>query len=65
MIMEDKKVDEYEEKKDEWMETFCPEESCLMEEERVDLPGKKEKDLWLDAFCPEMECEIESPLDVP
>ena len=46
-----------------WLEVFCPEDSCLSEEERIKLvafceeSGKK-ADLWLRAFCPNDSCEV-------
>jgi len=49
-----------------WLEVFCPEDSCLSEEERIKLvafceeSGKK-ADLWLKAFCPGDSCEVLEP----
>ena len=46
-----------------WLDTFCPEDRCLLEEERVKLvdfceDSAEMHDLWLDFFCPRGSCEI-------
>ena len=55
-------------KKDKWLDTFCPEDACLTQEERVALPkdesGSKES-AWKETFCPEDSCEINTPSQVP
>ncbi len=53
-----------------WMEFFCPDESCLREEERIDLPvrmvaDEKKKGMWLNLFCPEDRCVIDDETDLP
>ena len=55
-------------KKDKWLDTFCPEDACLTEEERVAKPvgNQTEKSsTWKEVFCPEDSCEIDSPSQVP
>ena len=53
---------------DIWLKVFCPEDACLMEEERIDLPTSGEaedRDWLLEVFCPEESCEITSPTQLP
>lgn len=58
-------------KKDKWLRAFCPEDACLVEEERFDLPETETDDAsnrrsaWLEVFCPETSCEIEAPSQLP
>ena len=55
-------------KKDKWLNTFCPEEACLKEEERVARPVEEKagtSSKWQETFCPEDSCEISSPSQVP
>ena len=50
----------------EWLELFCPDDNCLLEEERIKLlnfcedTGERH-DHWLDIFCPAGSCEISEP----
>lgn len=53
-----------------WLEIFCPDDQCLTEEERFEVPifcedSKAEKKLWLKLFCPEGSCEITSATQLP
>ena len=53
-----------------WLETFCPQDRCLHEEERVKLVDFCEdpaetQDLWLDLFCPRGSCEIFEASQLP
>jgi len=53
-----------------WLEVFCPEDSCLREEERIKLvdfceDSEEKQDLWLEAFCPESSCEIFEASELP
>jgi hypothetical protein len=53
-----------------WLEIFCPDDQCLREEERFEVPifcedPKAGKKLWLKLFCPEGSCEITSPTQLP
>ena len=53
-----------------WLEVFCPDESCLREEEHVNIPAKQAseeegKGTWLRLFCPEDHCLLREPTDVP
>jgi hypothetical protein len=52
-----------------WEKVFCPENACMSEEERIDLPTggtpPANKDTWVEAFCPEEACEITSPSNLP
>ena len=54
-------------KEDNWLKVFCPEDACLAEEERIDLPVCPEEahSKWLDLFCPDGSCEITSPTQLP
>ena len=53
-----------------WLELFCPDDACLREEERINIPvfckdpnaGKK---LWLKLFCPEDSCEVHQATQLP
>jgi len=49
-----------------WLKTFCPEDRCLQEEERIKLVAFCEepaetRDPWLYLFCPRGSCEIFEP----
>jgi len=55
-------------KKDRWLKVFCPEDACLTEEERIDLPTSAQAEAqseWLEIFCPEQSCEVVSPTQLP
>lgn len=55
-------------KKDRWLKVFCPEDACLAEEERIDLPASaqaEEHSEWLEIFCPEQACEVITPTQLP
>ena len=55
-------------KKDRWLKVFCPEDACLAEEERIDLPTPaktEEHSQWLEIFCPEESCEVVTPTQLP
>jgi hypothetical protein len=49
-----------------WLELFCPDDTCLLEEERIKLPvfcehpGHKHS-LWIDIFCPGGSCDVHEP----
>ena len=53
-----------------WLQVFCPDDSCLLEEERIKLrsfcddSGEKH-DLWLDTFCPDGNCDISETSRLP
>ena len=52
------------EKKDAWLEAFCPQEACLSEEEKPAATAEdqsRKRDGWLETFCPEDSCRIDSP----
>lgn len=53
-----------------WLELFCPDDNCLIEEERIKLidfcEGTGEKrNLWLKVFCPDASCEISEHTQLP
>ena len=53
-----------------WLDDFCPEESCLTEEERILLvapfPDEQvRKKSLLDIFFPDGNCEITSASQLP
>jgi len=53
-----------------WLEIFCPDDNCLLEEERMKLPvfckdSKNRQDLWLEIFCPDNSCELSGPTQLP
>lgn len=55
-------------KKSKWLKVFCPEDACLAEEERIDLPASAEAEEhseWLEIFCPEQSCEVITPTQLP
>jgi len=55
-------------KKDRWLKVFCPEDACLAEEERLDLPTSTQAETqskWLKIFCPEQSCEVVLPTQLP
>lgn len=46
-----------------YLELFCPDDACLMEEERLSIPvfcedPKEKKSVFLDLFCPGDSCEV-------
>ncbi len=52
-------------KKGVWLEVFCPDDACFIEEERLRVPVSCEdpqakKSFWLDVFCPENRCEVDT-----
>ncbi|HEX5682370.1 MAG TPA: hypothetical protein VFX82_16180 [Desulfobacterales bacterium] len=53
-----------------WLELFCPDDACLLEEERIKLPvfcenPKHDHSLWLDIFCPGGSCEVTDSTKLP
>lgn len=55
-------------KNDIWLKTFCPEDACLTEAERIDLPVDEaagDEDAWLATFCPENTCEVTAASQLP
>jgi hypothetical protein len=54
-------------KKSKWLKVFCPEDACLAEEERIDLPVSEAQrhSEWLEIFCPEESCEVITPTQLP
>jgi len=53
-----------------WLEIFCPDDACLLEEERIKLPvfcehPKHDHSLWLDIFCPGGSCEVSESSKLP
>ena len=53
-----------------WLEIFCPDDNCLLEEERMKLPifcedSAKKRDLWLEILCPDNNCEISGATHLP
>jgi hypothetical protein len=55
--------------RDTWLDAFCPEQSCLAEEEHLAVPFLKGIDAkreggWLEVFCPEDRCTAEAPTNV-
>jgi hypothetical protein len=53
-----------------WLDMFCPDESCLTEEERIMLASpsadkSNDKRSLLDLFCPHGSCEITSASQLP
>lgn len=53
-----------------WLEIFCPDDACLLEEERIKLPvfcenPKHDHSLWLDIFCPSGSCEVNDSSKLP
>ena len=58
------------ERKGTWLEAFCPDDSCLSEEERIKLKAfcddsEKKRDLWRDTFCPEDSCDVSETSQLP
>jgi hypothetical protein len=52
-----------------WVEVFCPDHSCLTQEEEVSLQvraarGEQGRGFWLNLFCPEEQCALEEPTDI-
>jgi hypothetical protein len=53
-----------------WLELFCPDDACFVEEERIKLPvfcehPKHDHSLWLDIFCPGGSCEVNESTKLP
>ncbi len=53
-----------------WLDVFCPEDRCLLEEERIKLvdfceDSPEKHHLWLDVFCPRGSCEIFEASQLP
>ena len=55
--------------RDLWLDTFCPDDACLAEEEHLavaslEAADAKRDDAWLEVFCPEDRCAAEAPTNV-
>jgi hypothetical protein len=55
--------------RDLWLDTFCPDDVCLAEEEHLEVASleaadAKHDDAWLEVFCPEDRCAAEAPTNV-
>ena len=53
-----------------WLELFCPDDTCFLEEERLRLPvfcehAKHDAGTWLEIFCPQGSCEIREASNLP
>jgi hypothetical protein len=53
-----------------WLELFCPDDACLAEEERINLPvfcenPDHDHSLWIDIFCPGGSCEVSEASKLP
>ena len=53
-----------------WLELFCPDDACFVEEERIKLPvfcehPEHDHSLWLDIFCPGGSCEVTDSTKLP
>jgi hypothetical protein len=53
-----------------WLEIFCPDDACLLEEERIKLPvfcehPEHKHSLWLEIFCPGGSCEVTESSKLP
>lgn len=53
-----------------WLEIFCPDDTCLTEEERIDIPvfcedPQMKKNIILELFCPGDSCEVFEPTKLP
>lgn len=53
-----------------WLELFCPDDSCLIEEERIKLvsfceDSNSRKNFWLKVFCPDDSCEVVESTKLP
>ena len=53
-----------------WLELFCPDDSCLLEGERIKLVDfcedtEERHDLWLKIFCPNGSCELTEYTQLP
>ena len=54
---------------DPWLRVFCPEKTCLTEEEKLTEPPLEpthvdRRGVWLGIFCPDNQCEAETPTNV-
>jgi hypothetical protein len=59
-------IDKRSPKNDPWLGAFCPENTCLREEERLAVaPSQKDQPVdessWLNIFCPKDRCQAETP----
>jgi hypothetical protein len=55
-------------RQDKWLNVFCPEGTCLTDEERIALPTSEEPKAhseWQELFCPEESCEVTSATQLP
>jgi hypothetical protein len=55
-------------KEDRWLNVFCPEDTCLTDEERIALPTSQEAEEhsgWQELFCPQESCEVTSATQLP
>ena len=55
--------------RDLWLDTFCPDDACLAEEEHLEVASLEAADAkrdgaWLEGFCPEERCAAEAPTNV-
>lgn len=46
-----------------WLELFCPNDACLTEMERFEIPvfctdPQAGRQIWLNLFCPDGSCEV-------
>ena len=53
-----------------WLELFCPDDACLSEAERFNIPvfcedPKVKKNVVLDLFCPGDSCEVVESTRLP
>ena len=55
--------------RDLWLDTFCPDDACLAEEEHLavaslEAADTKRDEAWLEVFCPEDRCAAEAPSNI-
>ena len=53
-----------------WLESYCPDSSCVGDDGRITIPAigaqsTEKKGAWLNLFCPEGSCEINQLTDLP
>jgi hypothetical protein len=53
-----------------WLDVFCSDDSCLLEEERITLKdfcenSEEKQDRWLETFCPDDNCDIFETSQLP
>ena len=53
-----------------WLELFCPDDVCMAEEERIEIPvfcedPQVKKSIVLELFCPGDSCEVVEPTKLP